>query len=78
VEQEISLTVSAGCPDRKSPPKEAPRLTDEPEVAILNAADLEMVRKFIEKTNIDAISDNMRFIVEQYLPDFKSKLPRRG
>jgi hypothetical protein len=27
---------------------------------------LEMVRKFIETNNIDAISDNMRFIVEQY------------
>jgi hypothetical protein len=65
-------------PRQKKPPKEAPRLTDEPEVATLNAADLEMVRKFIEKANIDAISDNMRFIVEQYLPDFKSKLPRRG
>jgi hypothetical protein len=37
-----------------------------------------MVRKFIETNNIDAISDNMRFIVEQYMRDLVSKLPRRG
>jgi hypothetical protein len=36
---------------QKKPPKEAPRVTDEPEVATLNAADSEMVRKFIETTN---------------------------
>jgi hypothetical protein len=44
----------------------------------INEADLAKIRHFIQTTEMDAISDTMRDIVEQYMPDLVYKLPPTG
>ena len=41
----------------------------------INEADLAKIRHFIQTTELDAISDTMREVVEEYMPDLVYKLP---
>ena len=40
--------------------------------------DLEIIRRFIQTTDIDAIDDDMRLIVEKHMPDLVWKLPPKS
>jgi hypothetical protein len=44
----------------------------------INEVDLAKIRHFIQTTEMDAISDTMRDVVEQYMPDLVYKLPPPG
>jgi mono/diheme cytochrome c family protein len=45
-----------------------PELTDE---------EIETVRAYIETTKPTVVSDEVRAVVERYLPELKSKLPKK-
>ena len=44
----------------------------------INEADLAKIRHFIQTTELDAISDTMREVVEENMPDLVYKLPPPG
>ena len=41
----------------------------------LHPAEIETLRRFIEATELDVVSDEVREAVERYLPKLKHKLP---
>jgi hypothetical protein len=51
-------------PAKKEPPKKESK-----------PKDLEIIRRFVETTDIHQISDDMRFIVEKHLPWLVWRLP---
>ena len=52
--------------------------SETPESAnVITEDDLAEIRKFILRTNIDTISDDMRKVVEEYMPELTHKLPSR-
>jgi hypothetical protein len=48
-----------------------------PQVNRLSREELEQFRRFIEETDIDVISDEMRALVEKHWPWLLKKLPPR-
>jgi hypothetical protein len=48
-----------------------------PQVSRLSPKELEQIRRFIEETDIDVISDEMRALVEKRWPQLVKKLPPR-